>query len=209
MKNNISSDLDISNMMSEQQAIRLLKQGDIKGLSTLVQVYQVKAVHAAFLITHDRDLAEDVVQDSFLQTFRKIAQFEDSRPFSPWFLRIVINAAKKAAQRQMKSVPFEESESGNPIGEWLIDPSKSPENITESAETSELVWKAMKHLTPNQRAVVVLRYFLEKNESEMIQKLGRPSTSVKWWLHVARKRLQRFLQPEGLREPVKKEIKND
>jgi len=209
MKNFTDSTLDIPNGMSEQQAIRLLKQGDIQGLATLVQNNQVKSVQAAFLITHDRDLAEDIVQDAFLQTYRKIAQFDENRPFGPWFLRIVVNAAIKAAQRQRKFMPYEEPESGNPIKEWLIDPSRSPEKITESIETSELVWQALKQLTPNQRAVVVLRYFLEKSEREMIQKLGQPSTSIKWWLHIARKRLQQFLQPHVPGEPVKKEIEND
>lgn len=209
MKTVDSSAQGNSKLTSEQQAIALLKQGNIKGLSILVQNYQVKAVHSAFLITRDQEVAEDVVQDAYLQVYRKIAQFDENRPFNPWFMRIVINAAKKAANRQRKSLPFEEPVWGNPISAWLIDPSKSPEKLNESAETRELVWQAMKQLTPNQRAVVVLRYFLDKNESEMIEKLGKPSTSIKWWLHSARKRLQRLLKPEVLSEPINEEIKND
>ncbi len=86
---------------AEQQAIRLLQQGNIEGLETLVQAYQVRAVHTAVLITHERQLAEDVVQDAYLQAYRKIAQFDERRPFGPWFLKIVINAARKAAQRKV------------------------------------------------------------------------------------------------------------
>ena len=85
-----------SDLMSEQQGIALLKEGNIDGLAILVREHQVRAVQAALLITCDRELAEDVVQDAFLQVYRKIAQFHDNRPFRPWFFRIVINAARKA-----------------------------------------------------------------------------------------------------------------
>jgi RNA polymerase sigma-70 factor (ECF subfamily) len=198
-----------SKLMSEQQAITILKQGNINGLSIFVQKYQAKAVHAAFLITRDRDLSEDVIQDAYLQAYRKIDQFDNSRPFGPWFLRIVINAAIKAAQRQKRSLPLEEPEGVNSISEWLIDPSKSPEKLTESAEIRELVWQAMEQLTPNQRAAIVLRYFLEKNESEMIQDLDQPATTIKWWLYAARQRLRQLLQPIEINESPKKEIKYD
>lgn len=208
MENIIESDID-TKRISEQQAITFLKQGNIKGLSTLVQNYQVKAVHAALLITRDRELSEDIVQDAYLQTYRKIAQFDDKRPFGPWFLRIVINAAIKAVQQQKRYLPLEEPEDGNTIGEWLIDPGKSPEKLTESDETRELIWLAMERLTPNQRAAVVLRYFFEKNEREMIQDLDRPAATVKWWLRVARQRLQRLIQPVEISEPKKKEINHD
>lgn len=208
MENIIESDIE-PQRISEQQAITLLKLGNIKGLSVLVQNYQVKAVHAALLITRDLDLSEDIVQDAYLQTYRKIAQFDDKRPFGPWFLRIVINAAIKAVQQQKRFLPLEEPESGNTIGEWLIDPGKSPEKLTESDETRELIWLAMERLTPNQRAAVVLRYFFEKDEREMIQDLGRPAATVKWWLRVARQRLQQLIQPVEISEPKKKEINHD
>ena len=80
------------NRTADQQGVALLKAGNIEGLAALVREHQVRAVHAALLITCDRGLAEDVVQDAFLQVYRKIAQFDDSRPFSPWFLRIVIES---------------------------------------------------------------------------------------------------------------------
>ena len=61
--------------MDEQQAIQRLKNGDISGLEFLVMRYQVKAVRTAYLITRDLGLAEDIVQDSFIQAFRAIHGF--------------------------------------------------------------------------------------------------------------------------------------
>ena len=198
-----------SQRMSDQQAITLLKQGNIKGLESLVQKYQAKAVQAAVLITCQRELAEDVVQDSFLKVYRKIYQFDDSRPFSPWFFRIVINDAKKAVQRQKRTLPLETSEEDNTIAEWLIDPAKSPESLTETNETREQVWQAIRQLTPGQREAIVMRYFLASKESEMVRALGRPSTTVKWWLYAARKRLRSILGPGEKVKFGKKEVNHE
>ena len=193
-----------SNQVSDQQAISLLKNGDIGGLAVLVERYQVKAVQTALFITCDRQLAEDVVQDAFLQVHRKVHQFEDGRPFSPWFLRIVINAAKKAIKKQERFTPLEVNEEGEPVAEWLIDPSKGPESLSETGEIREQVWRAIGHLNPDQREAIVMRYFLESREREMVRELGRPATTIKWWLHAARKRLRELLKPAP-RGPISQE----
>lgn len=180
---------------SDQQAISLLKKGNIDGLAALVERYQVKAVQTALFITCDRQLAEDVVQDTFLQVQRKIHQFEDGRPFSPWFLRIVMNTAKKAIKKQERFIPLEASEEGDSVAKWLIDSTKGPESLSETEEIREQVWRAIERLTPNQREAIVMRYFLGTRESEMVRELGRPATTIKWWLHAARKRLRELLKP--------------
>lgn len=179
----------------DQLAITHLKQGNINGMAVLVQKYQVDAVHTALLIVHDHYLAEDIAQEAFIQAYRKIDQFDNSRPFRPWFLRIVINASLKAAQRQKRYMALTEADDGQFTVEWLIDPGPGPENLVETAEMCESVWRALDILTPDQRAAVVLRYYLEQDEREMIRDLDKPLTTIKWWLHSARLRLRKFLLP--------------
>lgn len=184
-------------LVTEKQAVARLKQGDIRGLGALVQQHQAKAVQAALLIVRDRALAEEIVQDAFLRAFQRIQQFDESRAFSPWFLRSVIHAALKVASQQQKWVPLEEHSDGSeaPTAAWLIDARGSPEDLLETDELREQVWRALEQLTPDQRAAVVLRYFLDQNEAEMIQELDRPLTTIKWWLYAARKRLRSLLSP--------------
>ena len=64
--------------MDEHQAILSLKRGQIQALEYLVEVYQVKAMRAAFLITNDQKLAEDLVQEAFLRAYECIHQFDES-----------------------------------------------------------------------------------------------------------------------------------
>lgn len=198
-----------SKQLSDQQAIALLKDGKIEGLAALVQRHQVRAVQTALFITCDRGLAEDVVQDAFLRAYRKIHQFDDGRPFSPWFLQIVMNAAKKAVTKQGRFLPLEAPDDGKQMAEWLIDPATGPELLSESAETGEQVWEAIRSLTPDQREAVVMRYFLRRTEREMVQALGRPATTVKWWLHAARQRLRQLLGPTRKGRMDKEEVNHE
>ena len=86
--------------MDETQAITQLKKRNINGLETLVRLHYVHAVRTAYLITRERPLAEDVVQTAFIRSYERIDQFDLTRPFINWFLRIVVNDAIKAATRQ-------------------------------------------------------------------------------------------------------------
>src|SRR5262249_17455263 len=152
--------------MDEAEAIVRLKRGDIGGLEALVQRYQLPALRAAYLITHDRSLAEDVAQAAFLRAYERIHQFDSERPFGPWFLRSVVNDAVKIARRRGRNVALEAcrpDQDAAPV-DWLVDPAPGPADLADQLETSNAVWVALERLTPQQRAVIVLRYFLELSE---------------------------------------------
>ena len=178
--------------MDEQQAIQRLKNNDIGGLEFLVVLYQVKAVRTAYLITRDIGLAEDVVQDSFLQAYRSIHGFDAARPFEPWFMRSVVNASVKIMQRSARQVQV-----GDEADESLLAESaaraESVEAQVESIEVQDQIWDAMRKLSPRQRAVIVQRYFLEMSEAEMARESGTAAGTVKWMLNAARERLRGLL----------------
>ena len=178
--------------MDEKQAIQRLKNGDISGLEFLVARHQVKAVRTAFLITCDPGLAEDIVQESFLAAFRAIRGFDATRPFEPWFLRSVVNAAVKMLQRSARQVQVGE-EADEALFAELAARVESVEEQVESIETQNRVWDAMQRLSPRQRAVIVQRYFLEMSEKEMAAESGAAVGTVKWMLNAARERLRTLL----------------
>lgn len=184
--------------MDEGQAIRRLKDGDIHGLEFLVTRYQLKAVRTAYLITRDLGLAEDVVQDSFIQAFRAIRGFDSARPFEPWFLRSVVNAAVKVMQKAARQVPLSgTSQVGGDADESLLAELaarvESVESQVESKEVQNRIWDAMQKLSPRQRAVIVQRYFLEMSEAEMARESGAAVGTIKWLLNAARERLRGLL----------------
>ena len=178
--------------MDEEQAIRQLKAGDIGGLETLVSLYQLRAVRTAFLITRDTALAEDAVQEAFLQIYRSIRHFDADRPFAAWFMRCVINAAVKAARKSTRYAPAE-SDSGEACLESLPDENECVEGQVESSESQRQVWEAMQNLSARQRAAIVQRYYLDMSEKEMSAELAAAPGTVKWLLHAARKNLRNLL----------------
>jgi RNA polymerase sigma-70 factor, ECF subfamily len=179
--------------MDDAQAIRCLKSGDIRGLEILVARYQVKATRVAYLILYDEAAAEDVAQETFLHLFRRIASFNEDRPFEPYLLRSVVNAALNQAKRQKQTISLEANTA--PI-ENLIAQAASVETQVEYGQLRQEILSALSQLSPRQRAAIVGRYYLEMDEREMAQVLNAPRGTVKWLLNAARTRLRSLLVPE-------------
>ena len=181
--------------MEDQNAISRLKQGDLNGLEILVNRYQVQAVHAAYLILYDQQLAEDIVQSTFIKVAQHIHQFDDQRPFAPWFFRIILNDARKLAEKQARDVSLntEVDQSDGQLAKWLTDPVLGPEEQVEQLEMRETILEAIQSLPPGQRSAIVMRYYLNMNMAEMSGATERPLSTIKWWLRDARSRLRRLM----------------
>jgi RNA polymerase sigma-70 factor (ECF subfamily) len=192
--------------MDDLIAISLLKQGDLNGLEALVTRYQVQAVHAAYMIVQDRALAEDIAQTAFIKAAECIYQFDEQRPFAPWFFKIVVNDAFKAVKRQKRNVLLEDPDGvTEEITRWLTDPGPQPEQAMEEKQIREKILSVIRSLPPEQRAVVVMRYYLEMSEADMTAKMDRPLSTIKWWLRDARKRLRQLMTPSGHKDDGSKE----
>jgi len=179
--------------VDEQQAIRQLKNGDIDGLEFLVQCHQVKSIRTAYLITRDLGLAEDVVQESFIQAYHSIRSFDAARPFGPWFLRSVVNASVKMMQRSAKQVEVRNDTDDDVEWAQFLTGDESVESQVELAEFQHQLWETMQKLSPRQRAMIVQRYFLGMSEKEMAAQAGIARGTVKWLLNAARERLRDLL----------------
>jgi RNA polymerase sigma-70 factor (ECF subfamily) len=178
---------------SEREAIRALKKGDIRGLETLVRKYQVQAVRTADLIVRDQALAEDIVQAAFLRAFRRIDQFDESRSFGPWFLRSVVNDALKKVTRDRETLSLDRLSELSLKEIWPASES-GPDEQVEQQETYQKVWESLGQLPAEQRAVIVLRYYLELSLEEIGEEVAAPSGTIKWRLYKARTRLKKILE---------------
>jgi RNA polymerase sigma-70 factor (ECF subfamily) len=184
--------------MDEQQAIRRLKRGDLGGLELLMQQYQVRATRAAFLITHDEAIAQDVVQETFIRICERIRQYDEARPFEPYLFGSVVHAALNAMRG---SENVRSLEAGSDEVENLLDQADEVETQLEAAQLQQTIQTALVKLSPRQRAVIVQRYYLEMSEQEMAQALQAAPGTVKWLLNAARERLRHLLwQKDGSNE---------
>lgn len=164
--------------------------GDVSALEPLVRAHQLRAVRTAYLITRDRQQAEDVVQDAFIRAYERIGQLRAGNSFGPWFMRIVANDALKAASRGRRLAPLPDAIEAM---DQMLDAVPGPEEMTLRSELRAEVWAALGALAPEQRTLLVLRYYAEWRESELADWLNAPVGTIKWRLHEARRALRALL----------------
>jgi len=181
--------------MDDSSAVQRLKNGDIGGLDVIVTLHQQKAVRVAYLILHDVQLAEDVVQDTFVRIYQRIRHFDDTRPFEPYLLRSVINSALNAAKKNGGWVEIDHPDNPERL-ESLLSDAVSVEDQAEYTALKQEIASALDSLPPRQRAAVVQRYYLGMTEKEMAENLSTATGTVKWLLNAARNRLRNLLRPE-------------
>lgn len=181
--------------MEERRAVGRLKGGDVGGLEPLVKEHYARCVRAAYLILRDRQAAEDIVQGAFARIPDKIKTFDETRSFGPWFSKIVVNDAVKAASKRERTVSFYQGDAEDLISR-IADPARGPQEVAEDSETRSRVWRALEQLPPPQRAVIVQRYYLGMTEAEMAGSAASPPGTIKSRLNTARKNLSKLLRPQ-------------
>jgi RNA polymerase sigma-70 factor (ECF subfamily) len=152
---------------SEQALIRGAMAGSEADLEALFHRFWPRAYRAAFLIVHDHAAAEDIAQEAFLAAIRRLERFDRRRRFGPWLSTIVINRAidwtrARTARRETGSEPADTpSPPEVPIGRY-----------------SQEVLTALGSLSPEHRAVIVLRYLLDYSPGEIARALELPRGTV-------------------------------
>jgi RNA polymerase sigma factor (sigma-70 family) len=184
------------NVAEDTEAIRQCQQGDMNGLAHLVRRYQVPAGRLAYLLTGDRVLAEDIVQDSFLQAYRKIHKLRADHSFAPWFYRIITNLARERQRRSMNRGEIslhdllERDELAELSGQHMPDPADD----LERQEKRTLLFQALATLTQKQREAVVLKYYLGFRDTEIAHILDCHETAARQRLHAGLKALEKAIR---------------
>ena len=149
--------------MGERAWIRGAQRGSVADLERLFREHWPRAFRAARLVTGDAAAAEDIAQEAFLAAVRNLDRFDRRRPFGPWLHRIVVNRAIDwtRARRLRGEVELGEAVPASP------DP-----------ELDGSVLGRIRELSPEHRAVIVLRYVLEYTPGEIADLLDVPRGTV-------------------------------
>jgi RNA polymerase sigma-70 factor, ECF subfamily len=152
---------------SEQALIRGAQAGSEADLEELFRRHWRRAYRAAYLIVHDHAAAEDIAQESFVAAIRTLHRFDRDRRFAPWLGRIVANRAidwtrSRTARRESDQELAQDAPAADSAG----------------GTYSDEMMAALKTLTPEHRAVVVMRYVLEYTPGEIARALELPRGTV-------------------------------
>ncbi len=147
----------------ERASVRAAQRGSASGIEALFRLHWPRAYRAAFLVVHDAAAAEDIAQESFLAAVRNLDRFDRRRPFGPWLHRIVVNRA------------IDWTRASRLRGEGELVDAEAPE---QPAAFDASLLAALAALTPEHRAVIVLRHLLEYTPGEIAEALGLPRGTV-------------------------------
>lgn len=168
----------------EQHWVEQARQGDRQAFARLYEMYHASAFGAAVLITRDRALAADVVQETFIRALLAMPRFRPGQPFRPWLFRILTNEALRLMKRRrlLGLLGLRQREEPAPL--------PTPEMLAVDRERAREIWQAICDLPDVSRAAVVLRYYVGLSEEEMTRILGIPAGTVKSRLARAKERLR-------------------
>jgi RNA polymerase sigma-70 factor (ECF subfamily) len=186
---------------SEQQLIAAAKFGDTSAFGELCERHTRQIFRVAIRITRNREDAEDVSQDTFLNAFVHLKDFDGRSKFATWLTRIAINSAlmKLRKKRGVQEVPIDEPDSAvQPLLRFEIpDNAPSPEETFAQSERNKILGAAIAELGPRTRKVVELQVFQEMSVKEAARTLEISETAAKSRLFHARESLRQSLSAVG------------
>ena len=178
--------------MTEAEAVKRCQNGDRDAFRYLVDRYKDLLFGTAVLMTGNRDVAEEQVQEALLSAWRGIRGFQRGRPVKPWVLRILVNTVLSwRRKKSVPTVPLTEQDSREPESS-----EGDPAETLDALEQRLSVRRAIANLSPDHRQVVALRYFACLTVPEVARTLGIRQGTVKSRLSRALKNLRRRLEEE-------------
>jgi RNA polymerase sigma-70 factor (ECF subfamily) len=177
--------------------VHACKNGDATAFEELVRRYDSRLLRIAQHITHNREDAQDAVQEAFLKAFRKLSQFQENSQFSTWLTRITVNESlmKLRKQRSIKEVSFDaDSQSEEDAAPFdFADWTPNPEALYRGSELRSILRSELQELRPSLRVVFVLRDIEELSTEQTAAVLELTPIAVKARLWRARIQLRERL----------------
>jgi RNA polymerase sigma-70 factor (sigma-E family) len=153
-------------------------EGDREAFDQVVARFGLQILRTARMIVRDEQLAEDVVQETFVRAWRNLRTLRDEDP-GPWLMRIATNESISAWRRRHRFDALAQR-----FQRFREDPAPT------STEDRLDLGRALARLSPEQRAVIVLHYYQDLSVEDTARSLGEPVDTVKSRLKVALRRLR-------------------
>lgn len=177
--------------MNNIDIIQRCKEGDLDAFNILFEEYSVKAVRTVYLITGQKDIAEDIAQEAFIKCFSQIKKLKKAEAFESWFYRLLTRICWRYCSKQKNNLCIDNINDKNTIS------NNSLSDITEKNEIKHLVDKTLDKLSMPLKTTVILYYYNELSIKEIAHVLGCFEGTIKSRLHNARNLLKKEFLTEN------------
>lgn len=172
-------------------------KGNPASFGTLISRYQDRLYNTVYRLVDNPDDAADVVQEAFLSAYLSLKHFKGDSQFFTWLYRIAVNAAITHKRRRRHGIqPIKTSDSAP--GVEPLDPAASnrPGHAMEMQETERKIHAALQKISPEFRAVLVMKDMEDMKYEEIAEILKVPIGTVRSRLHRARLEFKTMLERE-------------
>lgn len=179
----------------DQRLITDCLQGDTAAFGALVRRYQERLYHSVYRLVDNPEDAQDVVQEAFISAYQSLDGFKGDSLFFTWLYRIAVNTAISLKRKRRVMARIETGPNGEPAMEPLDRSLDSrPGHALEQAEREKRVHQALGRLSPEHRAVLIMKDMEGQKYETMAEILQVPVGTIRSRLHRARLELRELLE---------------
>ncbi|URQ67569.1 sigma-70 family RNA polymerase sigma factor [SAR86 cluster bacterium] len=172
--------MKISNKDLDLGLVKRAKAGDYQAFDLLVLKYQSRLISTAFKFVKDQQIAEDLVQDSFIKSFKSISSFREDSTFYTWIYRITVNTSKnylvskKRKDELLQSdISIEENYGIEPID------NDTPEDLFHASQLHKIIIESLNGLGENTKTALTLREFDGLSYEQIAEVVNCPVGTVR------------------------------
>lgn len=183
--------------LHESELILKCKNGNIEAFEQLVLKYQRQIYTVAYRFMGNHEDASDLAQEAFIKAYKSIDRFRGDSSLKTWLYHIVSNVCRDELRKRKKAqilsldapITTDEGEFSRQTEDWTY----SPDLIYESKETQYFIQKALDQLSPDYKAVIILREIQGFSYEEIAQHLDCSLGTIKSRLNRARKAMRNII----------------
>lgn len=191
--------------MSEETIwITRARAGDQDAFVRLIETYQAAVFNLAYRMLGDAAEAEDAAQEAFLRAYTRLSSYDTQRPFKTWLFAITSHhCLDRLRRRRPTRLSLDQPLAADDTAK-LAEPTPGPEERAMRSEREAALQKHLARLSPEDRAVIVMRYWYDMSYQEIAQTTETTVSAVKSRLHRARLSLAEKIAGERRDAPAER-----
>ena len=172
--------MKVSNKDLDLGLVKRAKAGDYQAFDLLVLKYQSRLISTAFKFVKDLQIAEDLVQDSFIKSFKSLDSFREDSSFYTWIYRITVNTSKNYLVSKKRKDELLQTDISKEVN-YTIEPidKDTPEDLLHASQLRNIIIESLNGLGEDTKTALTLREFDGLSYEQIAEVVNCPVGTVR------------------------------